>query len=316
MTRPRQNRFQQSRLTALLPSSRSTPNLAPAGDPIIHKRDGILRLAYQNIRGVSHSQGLLPPVEIDAMDDLQVDMMGMSETNRPWTRQHRYAYDTMMQLRFRSSRTFYTSAPIHDHTQKYQPGGNLLTINGHSTGRIITHGSDSMGRFCWTTLRGHRNEGILLLTAYRVCHNLTDNPGPNTAFSQQYMAMRERGIQSPHPRRQILLDIAALVNHHRARGFYPIVMMDANGDYQGGDKDLNKFLFDAGLGDPFFDKFNISPTTIVNGSSRIDYIFMDPSLSPAIDRIGYLGTHDGALSDHVVGYVDLDERILFAGLLY
>ena len=315
---PRNNHCQyRSTLTEQLPALRSrVPNLPPSGDLLSSKRKGILRLAYQNVRGVSDTRGLNFPVEIEAMEELQVDIMGMSETNRPWTPHHRYAYDAMMQLRFRSSRTIYTSTPSHDHSQKYQPGGNLLTINGHSTGRIITHGSDPLGRFCWSTLRGHRDEGVLIITAYRVCHTVSDTPGPHTAFSQQYMAMHEQGTLSPHPRRQILIDIVALISQHRQLGFYPIIMMDANGDYHGKDKDLNNFLTDAGLGNPFYDKFHISPPTNVNGSSRIDYIFVDPSLYPSVDRIGYLGTHDGAFSDHVVGYTDFDEHLLFAGLLH
>ena len=42
---------------------------------------------------------------------------------------------------------------------------------------------------------------------------------------------------------------------------------------------------------------------------------MDYELSPSILRIGYLGTHKGALSDHVVGYVDFDEPLLFQGII-
>jgi hypothetical protein len=130
-TNPRQY---QSTLTEQLPAlRRGVPNLLPSGNPLSLKREGILRLAYQNVRGVSDTRGLSFPMEIAAMEELQVDIMGMSETNRPWMPHHRYAYDTMMQLRFRSSRTIYTSAPSHDHSQKYQPGGNLLTINRPTT---------------------------------------------------------------------------------------------------------------------------------------------------------------------------------------
>ena len=42
---------------------------------------------------------------------------------------------------------------------------------------------------------------------------------------------------------------------------------------------------------------------------------MDNALCPAIRCIGYLGTHEGALSDHVVGYVDFDEQCLFQGVI-
>ena len=58
------------------------------------------------------------------------------------------------------------------------------------------------------------NEGILVVMAYRVCHNLTDNPGPHMAFSQQYMALCNSGMTNPNPRRQILTDMTALITCH------------------------------------------------------------------------------------------------------
>ena len=296
-------------------TQRAIPNLTPAGDPLRTKPESTIRLAYQNIHGAADARGLAIPDEIDAMESLDVDIMGMSETNRPWTTEQRSTYEHMMNTRFQSSRTIFTAAPSHDRTLRYQPGGNLLTINGHTTGRIVSHGTDPLGRFCWYTLRGHRDEGVLVMTAYRVCHNLTDNPGPNTAFSQQYMALRTSGMLNPNPRRQILTDMTTLITYHRARGFRPIVMIDANGDYMGKDSDLQAFLSNSCLCDPFYERFQISPTTYVNGSSRIDYIFMDRALCPAVTQIGYLGTHDGAFSDHVMAYADFDERTLFAGVI-
>lgn len=41
---------------------------------------------------------------------------------------------------------------------------------------------------------------------------------------------------------------------------------------------------------------------------------MDRALCPAISRIGYMGMHDGALSNHVVGYVDFHEQALLLAL--
>ena len=102
----------------------------------------------------------------------------------------------------------------------------------------------------------------------------------------------------------------------RAEGLRPILMMDANGDYLAGtDKELREFIITNGLADPFFDRFQSSPPTYIHGTKRIDYILMDPSLTGAIKRIGYLGTHEGIFSDHVMAVMDMDERTLFTGLL-
>ena len=293
-----------------------TPNLPPAGDSIPTAReDGILRFAFQNIHGATLHSGIQVAPEIDTLLDWDITIMGMSETNRPWTPQQKSVYDYMMDSCFSSSRTIYTSAAPPDHTFKHLQGGNLLTINGHTTGRICERGSDSLGRFCWVTLRGRRDEGVLVITAYRVCHELYHNPGAFTAYQQQFTGLLTAGHSNPNPRRQILTDLLQLMRTYRAKGFRPILMMDANGDYRGDDKHFASFLNDAGLDDPFFDKFQISPPTYIRGSRRIDFIFIDPALASSLVRIGHLGTHDGVMSDHAMILADFDERQLFAGVL-
>jgi hypothetical protein len=44
-------------------------------------------------------------------------------------------------------------------------------------------------------------------------------------------------------------------------------------------------------------------------------MFFDEALLPAIKRIGTLGLHEALVSDHVMLYVDLDEKELFQGLI-
>ena len=293
------------------------PNLPPTGDTIpLTKDDSLLRFAFQNINGATTRSGLRTPPEIDTIREWDIDAMGMSETNCPWTANQKSTYDYIMQACFHSSRTIYTSAPAPDHTFSYLPGGNLLTLNGRITGRVSSSGTDSLGRFCWYTLRGSRDEGILLLVAYRVCHEASHNPGAFTAYQQQYSGLWSRGIQHPNPRHQILDDITSLITSQRELGFRPIVIMDANGDYIfGRDTDLETFIDRAGLCDPFYDRFKISPATFIYGKRRLDYIFIDPALSHAVLRIGYLGTHAGVHSDHVMAVMDVDETLLFNGLL-
>jgi len=219
----------QTRLDDFTPSiTRVVDNLLPTGDHIPNDLEPhLLRFAFQNIHGATLQSGLSLPDKIEAMSTWNTDIMGMSETNRPWTPQQRAEYDYMMNLRFNSSRTLYTAALTPSYDTKYLPGGNLLTINGRTTGRISDSGSDEWGRFCWYTLLGRRDEGILLLVAYRVCHEAHDNPGPFTAYQQQYMAMRQAGYAKPNPRKQILDDMSKLINEKRLLGFRPIVMMDA-----------------------------------------------------------------------------------------
>ena len=317
MTAPRNHAWIQTKLHNTTSTGNPLhPNIEASGDYISDKSTGSIRLAFQNVRGTSTGHGLALPTEIEVIDHYGIDIMGMAETNRPWSLHQRATYDAFMTLRFHSSRTIYTAAPALSPLDTYQPGGNLLSINGHTTGRISGSGSDPWGRFCWYSLRGRRDEGVIVITAYRVCQEKHNNPGPLTAFQQQYTALRRNGVTNPNPRQQILMDICTLITEKRKEGLRPILLIDANGDYLAGkDSGLASFLHRACLADPFHDKFKIAPPTYQYGKQRIDYIFTDPGLAPSIQNVGYLGTHSGIFSDHVMAYMDLDEASLFAGII-
>ena len=285
-------------------------NIDPAGDslPERYENDGITRTAFHNIAGSTIGQGFSVADEIEAIHNFGIDIAGYTEINKPWDSGNKHEFSLMMESIFEQSRSVFSASPA-DHDVSYQPGGCMLTVNGTAEGRIQAQGSDSMGRFCWYTLRGGRDEGVLVITAYRVCQEPSDNPGPLTAFSQQYTALREAGVEKPNPRKQILKDMLDLINEKRLQGFRPILMMDANGDHHyEKDKDevLAQFIQDAGLSDVYHNRFPEQINTYVYGKKRLDMILMDPSLEEAVVRIGYLGLHDVTLSDHVLAYVDFD----------
>jgi hypothetical protein len=167
------------------------------------EKDGIHRMGYQNIRGTTLNGGLEIPAELDVMKELGIDTQGMSEINKPWSVGNKWRYEMMMDIMFRSSKSAYSSAPAA-HDCQTLPGGNLLTLVGNGTGRAQKAEGDKWGRFCWQTMQGARDKGIIVITAYRVCQEASDNPGPYTAYTQQYTAMREAGVAKPNPKKQIL----------------------------------------------------------------------------------------------------------------
>jgi hypothetical protein len=89
----------------------TSDNIEAAGDRLEPKQEGTLRLAFQNIHGASDLRGWIVPSETEAMEDLEIDVMGMAETNKPWSPQQKDLYDAYMRKRFRASRTVYTAAP-------------------------------------------------------------------------------------------------------------------------------------------------------------------------------------------------------------
>ena len=136
-------------------------NIDATGDALIQKQEGTLRMAFQNIHGASDLRGWIVPSEIEAMEELEIDIMGMAETNKPWSPQQKSLYDVYMGKRFWASRTVYTAAPMDNYNSMYQPGGNLITANGEITARVDGHGNDKWGRFCWYSFQGKRDEGVM-----------------------------------------------------------------------------------------------------------------------------------------------------------
>jgi hypothetical protein len=143
------------------------PNLEAVGDLLPDKPETSIRFAFQNINGLSRprQRGLALPSEVEAIDEYHIDVIGMAETHRPWTPQNRSTHDVYMQMRFHACRTNYSAAPPISHQETYQPGGTLLSVTGHNTGRIASSGSDTMGQYCWYKLQGRRDEGVLAITA-------------------------------------------------------------------------------------------------------------------------------------------------------
>ena len=119
-------RWRQSRLVEFSAEAETCryTNIEPQGDKLRQRKegDGIIRVGFQNIRGTSLTSGLEVPYEIDAMDDLGIDIQGFAETNRPWTAGNKAKYNHMMTARFQGSRTFYSSAPS-SHDCKYTNQG-------------------------------------------------------------------------------------------------------------------------------------------------------------------------------------------------
>jgi hypothetical protein len=286
------------------------------------KDDGTIRFGGNNINGTTVSQrGFEVSVDIDTTNTYKIDVMALQETLKPWSSPNIRLYNHQCKLMWpQGCRNAFSSAPhAHDDGDR-QAGGTLLSINGKTKGRIIESGSDPWGRFCWFTLRGSRDEGILVICAYRVCQTESDNPGPFTAYYQQYVGLRSAGIKKPNPRQQILKDIMALIDEKRNKGFRPILMIDANEDWVAeshknqGNK-LKKFMSECQLCDPFYEKFKTSPRTYVDGQHRLDYILIDSALLHAVKYVGHLDSLEANNSDHSLVYVDFDEKLLFKGLI-
>jgi hypothetical protein len=209
--------WHQTRLTNYSPEDRpDRTNIPATGDPQIERQygDKFTRFSFQNIKGTSIDSGFEIATDIDTMLTLGTDTQGLSETNKPWTPTNRWKYDFMMDAVFNKAKTIYSSTPS-DHQCKYQHGGNLLSITGDCISRTTQIGNNKLGRFSWAPMRGKCNEGILKISAYRVCQDTNSRAGAFAVYQQQYTLLREAGHARPNPRQQILTDIQALIDSKR-----------------------------------------------------------------------------------------------------
>ena len=88
-----------------------------------------------------------------------------------------------------------------------------------------------MGRFTWMILKGITNKQIMIITAYIVCKD-EPNIGPHTSRMQQVKQLLLKGIITPNPRRETLLELQQLTKEHHKKGGGVVLMMDANEDWE------------------------------------------------------------------------------------
>jgi hypothetical protein len=297
-------------------------NLSPSGDTLLNRTndDGITRLGFQNINGIKIPKEGAVSDDFLAMEDCGADIQGFVECNCPCTQQNKHLFQLSLQEQYNNNiHMAFSASPVvstSGEKSNYQPGGVMQIVRGTAFGRITSNGTDKLGRYSWHCLAGSRDEGIVVITAYRVCQERSNNAGPKTAFMQQYTALLEQGITDPNPREQLLKDLSELIAQKRQSNYKPILMMDANGSVATDEK-FRKFLLSNNLIDPYYVKFKASPPTYVRGTKRLDYIVMDESLSEAVARIGYLGSHEGVVdADHSYAYVDFRSDALFCGSIH
>jgi hypothetical protein len=125
---------------------------------------------------------------------------------------------------------------------------------------------------------------------------------------QQWHYLKDKGIDKPNPRKQMLFDLAARVAEIKERGEEVIIMMDSNESLNDSRAALTKWLQGLGLVDIIAQHHgsNGEPETYNRGTERIDHIFMTPTLAEFVHRTGILGYNEVTMSDHRTLYADID----------
>jgi hypothetical protein len=82
--------------------------------------------------------------EIDAMENLGIDLLGLVKTNIKWTTDVKATLDALIRMQFGHGRSV-TSSERPD-SSGYLPGGTAMIALGKVSGIVIKRVSDDLGR--------------------------------------------------------------------------------------------------------------------------------------------------------------------------
>ena len=153
-----------------------------------------LRIYFQNINGLPVNDNWAEWNHISSyLKDNKVDISGFAETNINWNKQLESVVKRHLLAHIKPA-TVQTSSCYEPSKYTYQRGGVLMTTIGNMTGRTGEAGEDplGLGRWTFTKYLGRQGKTLIVATAYRVAQNALTT-GDNTAYNQQYRALRRKG---------------------------------------------------------------------------------------------------------------------------
>jgi hypothetical protein len=263
------------------------------GGIIKRKKDGIVRIGYNNINGMGNSQADGRNRELHGfIKSGAFDIFGMSETNISWKNNAEHIKDIMFGW-FRRMSLSYEYYRDYPGTASYQVGGVAQMAIGEITGRKSKQGGDKsgQGRWTWQTYKGKNNRLVRVITAYRPVKNLVS--AGSVWNQQQYYADKHSKTGNPHQR--WLEDLCSEIVEWIQQGESLIVLVDLNDNIMSGRTATR--LRDIGLVERVT-SFQQKTPTHQRGSSTIDGIFTTNELVPTD------GGYVQSMSDHLCLWLD------------
>lgn len=283
----------------------------PHGDLCTQKAPHTLRIYFQNINGVKHNNSWQRWDDgIRHSKELECDIICVAETNIIW---NHYNYTQCSQIirKYYKQNKITTSNCSEITLGDYQPGGTATITTDKWTTRVIQPANDpsGLGRWSGIQLRCKSHQSIYIITAY--CPHKDTKYGSNTAYQQQWRALRNSTNEAPEPRQQFLTDLSKFIQTIHSQSNKIILAWDANDDTNS--ESIISFMANNNLSSLMGE----SPqdlTTYARGSRAIDHIMGSTTITLP-ERKGYFAFYDGAWpSDHRGLYVDVNSDQLFSSI--
>ena len=277
---------------------------------------GLFRVLSHNVNGLSKADNH-EDVRLfaTAMHEKTVSVFGIQETNRNFERPSMLqSFHHHLRRSSKAHKGAVSSAKLH-FPADYQPGGTAVSVRNQWATRLLSQGSDDLGRWSWITLAGRGTTQITFLSGYRVCDGSPQSQlTSRTVRAQQEWMYADRGVSNVNLRTQFISDLIRLVNELQDKGQDIVLMLDAN-EPSGHASGVDRLLTECGLIDAHTKLHEITPPppTHQRGSAKIDFMLISPRLVPALRAAAILALHDGYLSDHRALVVEFDAHTMFQG---
>ena len=283
------------------------------GQPHGTKQDTDIRIYFQNVKGLTYSaSGEDYDYYLSCTRNLEVDIVGMAETNTAWVHPHlRSLFISRARKHFLMAKVSFSSPTQHIDpipvNETYQSGGTTTLLT--STLVPMAYGNDitdptGLGRWSGITIRGKDTKQLSVITAYRVCPGSINTSPIGSAFSREFEFHRTQGTKSPNPRRIFLHDLRRIIIHLQSLGNSVILMLDSNAQLEE-DRDLQEMTTACDLHDLHYS--SPAPSTYLGSATRrIDHMFGCSIVVNSMSGSGSLSYLEGPQSDHRGLFVDLN----------
>ena len=153
-----------------------------------------IRLLMQNPRGVMKTNpengrkrdGQLDLTYLFEMRDLEVDVLGLPETNLNWRNQYiRARWERVVKDVWPKSRIFYSSINVGENENVHKQGGVCTIVTEKWAPFVESVRQDNVGRWVEITMKGQKDQRVTIITAYRPGDGCKTS-GCGTVWRQQF----------------------------------------------------------------------------------------------------------------------------------
>ena len=202
-----------------------------------------MRIFHINLNGVTpHNNFLEWEMTIAFLMDMQVDIFGMTEVNLDLN--NGIVKDKFIQSgkHFDNYLRMATSSSLQKVGKTaFKMGGTVTGTNGCWSGRIVSQGSDKLGRWSYTKLQMRHGKTIVFITVY-LPRKQSKEGGSSTIYSQMEADLLKKKGKLMDPRQELLNDLHTYIESEIQQENNVFLMGDMNDNLglEGGQ--MNTFL--------------------------------------------------------------------------